>query len=118
MKITVFEGYGQGICSRCGSIAWMSLLYKIENVPGNYCSNCVRKMKSLLDVEEMDFSNTTPTPSLNSDIDKLLEISYKMGYCKALIRNIEYVSDKKYIEAYESDLIDQAIVILNKVRLK
>lgn len=71
MKITVCEGNGQGICSRCGRVAWMPLLCKIENVPGHYCSNCVRKMKSLLEVE-----------------------------------------------AYESDLIDQAIVILNKVRLK
>lgn len=118
MKITKCEGNGQGLCSRCGSINWMSLLCKIENVPGHYCSNCVKKMKSLLEVEDMDFSNTTPTPSLNSDIDKLIEISYKMGYCKALIRNLKYYSDKKYIEAYESDLIDQAIAILNKVRLK
>lgn len=100
MKITVCEGNGQGICSRCGRVAWIPLLCKIENVPGHYCSN------------------TTPTPSLNSDIDKLIEISYKMGYCKALIRNLKYYSDKKYIEAYESDLIDQAIAILNKVRLK
>lgn len=118
MKITACEGNGQGICSRCHNIIWMTLLCKIENVPGNYCCNCVRKMKSLLDVEDMDFSNTTPTPSLNSDIDKLIELSYKMGYCKALIRNIECESDKKYIEAYESDLIDQGIVTLNKVRLK
>lgn len=118
MKITNCEGNGQGLCSRCGSINWMSLLCKIENVPGHYCSNCVRKMKSLLEVEDMDFSNTTPTPSLNSDIDELIQISYKMGYCKALIRNLKYYSDKKYIEAYESDLIDQAIPILNKVRLK
>lgn len=118
MKITKCEGNGLGVCNRCGNVAWMPLLCKIENVPGHYCSNCVRKMKSLLEVEDMDFSNTTPTPSLNSDIDKLIEIFYKMGYCKALIRNLKYYSDKKYIEAYESDLIDQAIAILNKVRLK
>lgn len=30
MKITVCEGNGQGICSRCGRVAWMSLLYKIK----------------------------------------------------------------------------------------
>lgn len=107
MKITKCEGNGQGLCSRCKSI-----------MQNRKCSNCVRKMKSLLEVEDMDFSNTTPTPSLNSDIDKLIEISYKLGYCKALIRNLKYYSDKKYIEAYESDLIDQAIAILNKVRLK
>lgn len=32
MKITVCEGNGQGICSRYGRVAWMSLLCKIENV--------------------------------------------------------------------------------------
>lgn len=44
MKITKCEGNRQGICNRCGNIVWMTLLYKIENVQGIYCSNCVRKM--------------------------------------------------------------------------
>lgn len=39
MKITKCEGNGQGVCNRCGNIAWMTLLYKIENVQGIYCSN-------------------------------------------------------------------------------
>lgn len=48
MKITVCEGNGQGICSRCGRVAWMPLLCKIENVPGHYCSNCVRKNEIII----------------------------------------------------------------------
>lgn len=32
MKITVCEGNGQGICSRCGCVAWMPLLCKIEKM--------------------------------------------------------------------------------------
>lgn len=75
MKITKCEGNGQGLCSRCGSINWMSLLCKMYQVITVVI--VWEKMKSLLEVEDMDFSNTTPTPSLNSDIDKLIEISYK-----------------------------------------
>lgn len=112
MKITECEGNGQGVCSRCGCINWMTLLYKIENVPGNYCTTCIRKMKSLLEVEEMDFTKTVS--SINSHVDKLLELYYKMGYCNGLLKNMDSEKDIEFIRSYQKKLTDQAIIILNK----
>lgn len=56
MKITKCEGNGQGLCSRCGSINWMSLLCKIEVCTNNiaYAINYLQNKNGLL--EEMTFT--------------------------------------------------------------
>lgn len=87
MKITKCEGNGQGICNRCGNIVWMTLLCKIENVQGIYCSNCVRKMNLLIkDLVEFDYNITKTqfTPEIDvctNDINNAFEyIINRVGF--------------------------------------
>lgn len=112
MKITKCDGNGQGVCNRCGGIVWMTLLYKIENVQGIYCSNCVRKMKYLVEVEDMEFSTTVKVH--NSLINELIGLSYKMGYCNGLLEYVDNDSDREFIEAYKRNISEQAKIVLNK----
>lgn len=112
MKITKCEGNGQGICNRCGNIVWMTLLCKIENVQGIYCSNCVRKMKSLVEVKDMEFSTTVK--GYNAYVDELIGLSYKIGYCNGILAYVDSDSDRDFIEAYKRHISDQAKIVLNK----
>lgn len=113
MKITKCEGNGQGICNRCGNIVWMTLLYKIENVQGIYCSNCVRKMNLLIkDLVEFDY-NITKT-QFTPEIDKIIGLSYKVGYCDALLKYVEDISDRESIKSYKKELSEQAIELICK----
>lgn len=50
IKVTKCTGEGQGSCKRCEDNGkwnrnWMSLLSKIEGLPGCYCSDCVEQIK-------------------------------------------------------------------------
>lgn len=113
MKITKCEGNGQGICNRCGNIVWMTLLSKIENVQGIYCSNCVRKMNLLIkDLVEFDY-NITKT-QFTPEIDKIIGLSYKVGYCDALLKYVEDISDREFIKSYKKELSEQAIELICK----
>lgn len=113
MKITKCEGNGQGICNRCGNIVWMTLLYKIENVQGIYCSNCVRKMNLLIkDLVEFDY-NITKT-QFTPEIDKIIGLSYKVGYCDALLKYVKDISDREFIKSYKKELSEQAIELICK----
>ena len=113
MKITKCEGNGQGICNRCGNIVWMTLLCKIENVQGKYCSNCVRKMNLLIkDLVEFDY-NITKT-QFTPEIDKIIGLSYKVGYCDALLKYVENITDREFIKSYKKELSEQAIELICK----
>lgn len=113
MKITKCEGNGQGVCKRCGNIAWMTLLYKIENVQGIYCSNCVRKMKSLVEVKDMEFSTTVK--GYNALVDELVGLAYKMGYCNGLLNYVDFDTDGMTIEVCTNDINNAFEYIINRV---
>lgn len=113
MKITKCEGNGQGVCKACGNITWMTLLYKIENVQGIYCSSCVRKMKLLIkDLVEFDYDITKT--QFTSEIDKIIGLAYKVGCCDGLLKYVETISDREYIEEYKKELSEQAIELICK----
>lgn len=113
MKITKCDGNGQGVCSRCGNIVWMSLLNKIENVSGLYCPNCVRKMNLIIkDLVEFDYDITKI--QFTPEIDKIIGLAYKVGHCDGLLKYVESKSDRDYIEKYKKDLSEQAIELICK----
>jgi hypothetical protein len=113
MKITPCNGNGQGTCLRCGDITWMTLLYKIENVPGLYCSKCVRDMNLLIkDLVEFDY-NITKT-QFTPEIDKIIGLSYKVGYCDALLKYVENIPDREFIKSYKKKLSEQGIELICK----
>lgn len=50
LKVTRYEGEGQGTCARCLAKSgwnryWMTMLYKVDGLPGLYCSQCVEQLR-------------------------------------------------------------------------
>ena len=48
-KVTRAQGHGQGSCFRCEEKGkwnriWMCFLYRIENIEGLYCWDCVKEI--------------------------------------------------------------------------
>lgn len=53
MKYYMCKGEGHGSCKRCSDKGkwnrkWMCFLFKIENISGCYCSDCVKEIASEL----------------------------------------------------------------------
>lgn len=57
IKVTKCTGEGQGSCKRCEdngkwNRSWMSLLSRIEGLPGCYCSDCVEQIKREMESQD------------------------------------------------------------------